>query len=587
MRSDNEPLVLRPADYSPDMPVFENPGSGNILNCIPLTPQSYGPFSALNAYGSAITNQCLGAICAEDALATNYVFAGDATDLFEYSDSPTPTNVSKSSAVYTLVSGERWRFLQFGQFILATDFDDPIQTFTLGSSSKFSDLANGNITALTLVAGSGYTPGTYALSVSNAGSGSGFTGTVTVNGGGSLATYAITNVGKLYPQTATISVPVGAGSGTLGTITPIIQTIAPQARYIAAIDGWCVVANTSDPINGNQPQRVWWSALNDPTDWPTPGTNTAAQFQSSFNDLFGDGGWNMGIVGNLGNADGAVFQERMVWRVLLTGPPATFAFIAAEGVKGCVAPNSIIHLGPYAYYWAQDGIYRFDGSLSTPLGSNRVDRTIYAMVDFSNIHRVDGCVDPTDKMIYWAFPSLSNMNGNPDTILAYNWVLDKFSLINSITLETMFYSLSFGTTLVNMPGGALSAITIPLASRVWTGGTLNLSAFNTSHQLSYFNGSALQATIDTHEVQPFSGQMAFVQNTRPLVDGGLPTVALAARNRLIDTSTFNSPAPINSFGTCPNTINGRYIKGEVVIPAASQWTHFQGVEVEGIPNGNQ
>lgn len=587
MRSDTQPLVLKPTDYSPDMPIFGNPGSSNIQNCIPLTPDSYGPFPALQAYGSAIGGQCLGAITAEDNTAESYVFAGDATDLFEYTNSTSPSNVSKTNGGYTLAAGERWRFLQFGQRVLATDYNDPIQTFTLGSSSKFSDLANGNIISLAIVAGSGYTPGTYALAVSGAGSGTGFTGTVTVNGGGSLASTAITNGGKLYPQTATISVPAGAGGGTGGSITPTIQTIAPNARYITEINNFCMVANTIDAVNGAQPQRVWWSALNDPTDWPTPGTATASALQSSFNDLFGDGGWNMGVVGNLGNADGAIFQERAVWRVLLSGPPATFAFIAAEGVKGCVAPNSIIHLGPYAYYWAQDGIYKFDGSISTPLGANRVDKTIYSLVDFSNIHRVDGCVNPADKMIYWPFPSLSNTNGNPDTILGYNWVLDKFCLITGVTLETMFFSLSFGTTLVNMPGGNLSQINIPLTSREWTGGTINLSGFNTSHQLSYFNGQNLRATIDTQEGQPFSGQMAFVQNTRPLVDGGLPTVALAARNRLIDSSSFNAPASINAIGTCPNMINGRYIRAETVIPAGSQWTHFQGVELEGIPNGVQ
>jgi len=587
MRSDTSPIVLKPADYSPDMPIYENPGSGNIQNAIPLTPNSYGPFLGLAAYGSAISGQCLGAICAEDADATNYVFCGDATDLFVYSDSTTPTNVSKSSAVYTLSTGQRWRFLQFGQYVLATDYADPIQSFLLGTSTKFADLANGNISSLTLVAGTGYTPGTYALAVTGAGGGSGFAGTVTVNGGGGLASYVITSVGKLYPQTATIAIPAGAGSGSGGSITPTIQTIAPNARYIAAIDGWCVVAGTNDSVNGNNPQRVWWSALNDPTDWPVVGTSTSAALQSGYNDLFGDGGWNMGIVGNLGNADGAVFQERTVWRILLAGPPGTFSFIQAEGVKGCVAPNSIIHLGPLCYYWAQDGIYKFDGSQSFPLGANRVDRTIYSMVDFSNINRVDGCVDPTNKMIYWAFPSLSNSNGNPDTILGYNWVLDKFSLITGVTCETMFYSLSFGTTLANMPGGNLSQINVPLSSRLWTGGTLNLSGFNTSHQLSYFNGMTLQATLDTMEIQPYPGQMSFVQNTRPLVDGGLPTVALAARNRLIDTSSFNSAAPINSFGTCPNTVNGRYIKAEVVIPAGSQWTHVQGVELEAIPNGVQ
>lgn len=584
MRSDLKPILLPVAEYSPDMPEYNNPGSNNLLNCIPRTPNSYGPFPSLASFGGALPNTCLGAIAAEDSGGNNYVFSGDSTDLFEYASS-SATNVSKTAGGYAVSTGERWRFVQFGQRIIATDFDDAMQSFVLGSSTKFADLANGAITSLTLVAGSGYSNGTYALTVSNAGSGTGFTGTVTVSGG-TLSSYAITNGGKLYPQTATIAVPAGAGAGTLGSITPTISTIAPQARYAAVIDNFLVTCNTFDSTNGNQPQRVWWSALNDPTYWPTPGTNLAAQFQSSFNDLYGDGGWCMGVVGQLGNADGAIFQERAVWRVNYSGPPGTFSFTPAEGVRGTPAPNSLIHFGNFVYYLGQDGFYKFDGSSSQPIGANKVDKTFYAMVDQNNMHRIDGCVDPLNKLVYWAFPSVSNINGNPDYIIAYNWNLDRWSLIN-ISCETIFYSMSFGYTLDTMPGGTLDQIIPSLDSRVWTGGSLILTGFDTNHTLSYFNGPNLAPVLDTSEIEPYPGTITFVQNTRPLVDGGTPSVALAARNILNSTEPFGTAIPINSFGTAPQTINGRYVKAEVTLPAGSTWQHFQGVELEAIPNGVQ
>lgn len=503
MRSDQNPIVLRPADYSPDMPSYENPGSGNILNAIPRTPISYGPFPSLVAFGDAITAQCLGAIAAEDSGANNFVFCGTTTDLFEYS-SATPTNVSQISGGYTLSLGERWRFAQFGQRIVATDFNDNIQSFVIGSSTQFADLSSA----------------------------------------------------------------------------------APRARYMAVIDNFLMTANTFDGTDGAQPQRAWWSGLNDPTNWPTPGTNAAAEFQSSFNDLYGDGGWNMGVVGNLGNADGAIFQERAVWRVIYSGPPATFAFLPAEGVRGTEAPNSIVHFGPYAYYLGQDGFYRFDGATSEPIGANRVDKTFFSMVDQNNLGRVDGCVDPINKIVYWAFPSTAATNGNPDYIIAYNWNLDKWALIQ-VSCETLFFSLGFGYTLDELPGGPLDSIPYPFDSRVWTGGALLLSGFTQDHKLAYFNGPSLEATVDTMEIQPFEGQRAFIQNTRPLVDGGLPTVAMAVRNRLIDISTYGDPSQITDFGTCPLMVDGRYIKAQVKIPAGSTWKHIQGLEIEAIPNGTQ
>lgn len=587
MRSDQQPIVMEIQEWAPDMPEYDTPSSNVLINAIPRTPKSYGPFSSLSTFGGALNGTCLGAIAAEDSGGNNYVFAGTTTDLFEYiAGSTTPGNVSKSAAAYLVSQGERWRFVQFGQRMIATDFNDPMQSFIIGTSTKFSDLANGGITALTLVGGSGYTNGTYALSVTGGGAGSGFAGTVTV-AGGVLTSTNITNNGKLYPQTATISVPAGAGAGTLGTITPTIASIAPQCRFAAIISGFLVTANTSDSTFGPQTQRVWWSGLNDPTNWPTPGTNLAAQFQSSYNDLFGDGGWNMGVVGQLGNADGAVFQERAVWRVMYSGPPATFAFTPAEGVRGTPAPNSLVHFGNYVYYLGQDGFYRFDGSTSIPIGANKVDKTFYQLVDQNNLHRVDGCVDPINKIVYWAYPSTSASGGNPDSILAYNWNLDRWGFI-SATCETLFYSLSFGYTLDGLTiFGTLDSLQYPFDSRVWTGGSLLLSAFNTSHQLSYFNGPALQATFELGEIQPFQGSLSFVQNTRPLIDGGVPTVALAARNILTQPITYGTPVAVNSFGTCPQTINGRYVSAEVIVPAGNTWSHFQGVEIEAIQNGVQ
>src|SRR6202034_3324489 len=77
----------------------------------------------------------------------------------------------------------------------------------------------GYISTLTLVAGSGYTNGTYALTVTNPGSGTGFAATVTVSSN-TLASFNITNHGFNYPTSATIGIPAGAGGGTGGSITP-------------------------------------------------------------------------------------------------------------------------------------------------------------------------------------------------------------------------------------------------------------------------------------------------------------------------------------------------------------------------------
>lgn len=578
---------MQVADYSPDLPDYNNPGSSSIINCVPRTPYSYGPFASLADFGGPLTKRCQGSLACTDIGGNNYVFAGDANDLYDYTAASISASiVSQTTGGYTCTTDGYWKMFLFGQHVIATDYTDPIQSYILQSSTVFSDLANGNITTLTLVAGTGYTNGTYALAVSNAGSGTGFAGTVTVSGG-HLSSFTITNVGKQYPQTATIAIPSGAGAGSAGTITPTIQTIAPQAKYADIAKNFMIVGNTNDQTNGPQPQRVWWSALNDPTNWPTPGTTIAAIYQSSYNDLFGPGGEITGIVGNLGTADVAVFLEHEVWRGVYAGPPVIFDWFPAEGVRGTRMPNSIVHLGPNVYYIGEDGFYVFDGTTSTPIGVNKVDKTFFANLDQNNLDKVYGAADPINKYIYWIYPSTSASGAVPDSVIIYNWVLDRWSSAQQ-TCEVIFRSLSFGYTLDGLTAfGTLDSLTLPFDSRAWTGGSVILSGFDSSHQLAYFNGPNLKATIETSEFSPAGDGYTYVKNTRPLIDGGTPTVAVAARVRLVDPINFGSASNMNSLGTCPLLANGRYIRAQVQVPAGQTWTHFQGVDMDITTNGQQ
>jgi hypothetical protein len=494
---------LQVAEYTPDMPDYNNPGSSNILNAIPRTPQSYGPMASLIPFGAAIDARCQGAFSCADALGNNYIFAGNATKLYKYtSASLTPSDISKTGG-YSTSANQQWKFQLFGQRVIATNFVNAVQSFLINTSTTFSDLS--------------------------------------VN--------------------------------------------APKAQHVGVAKSFLILANTYDPISGNQPQRVWWSGLNDPTNWPTPGTSLAAQYQSSYNDLLGDGGKITGVIGDLGGCDIAIFMERRVWRGVYAGPPIVFDFFPAESVRGTNMPNSIVQVGKDVYYPGEDGFYVFDGSSSQPIGANKVDKTFYAMLDQNYLERVVGAADPINKIVYWLFPSISATGGMPDTMIAYNWSIGRWSLC-AINAETIFRSLSFGFTLDTMPG-PLDSLTIPLDSSAWTGGNGVLSGFDINHKLSYFNGPNLQATLETSESAPFEEQLAYIKNTRPLIDGGNPVVSVATRNRLIDTSTYGSDALINRIGTNPLIANGRYIKAKVVMAAGDTWKHFQGINIDAEPNGDQ
>lgn len=361
---------------------------------------------------------------------------------------------------------------------------------------------------------------------------------------------------------------------------------APKARYCAGVKNWLMVANTYDGTSGNAPWRLWWSAINDATNWPVPGSASAAQYQSDYNDTVGDGGWIQGVVGNLGNADVGVFFEHAVWRGVYVGPPAIFDFVQAAGVKGTPAPGSIVQLGGDVYYLAEDGFYKFDGAQVMPIGVEKIDKTFFADLDQGNLSRIVGAVDPINKLVLWTYPGAGNNMGNPNRLLAYSWVTGRWTT-SDINTEYVFRALSFGYSLDSLDNTGYTLDTLPfsLDSRAWSGGQLLLAGFDLSHTMGYFSGASLAPTVDTREIQPFTGQRAFVRNTRPIVDGGSPTVLLGTRDLQTNAKAFNNGAAMNSLGWCPQRGSARYLTGRITLPAGSNFTHISGLEIDCDPVG--
>lgn len=495
-------MLLPIADFAPDLPPNNAEGaSANIVNLFPRTKESWGPVGTLvNLGGTGLAAQCLGALTAIDTGGNNYIFAGDATSLYLQAPGSTGfSNVSLSGG-YTIPSGEKWNFTQYGQSIIAAGWGNALQSYTLNSSAKFANLS--------------------------------------------------------------------------------ASAYMPKARYIVTIRDWVMVGNTNDSTNGAQPQRVQWCAIDDPTTWPQFGSNTEAQLLAGSQIIPGDQGWIMGMTGNLGNADGAIFFERAIWRVVYQGSPTVFGFYVAEGARGTPSPKSIVQLGALAYYLGEDGFYAFDGASSTPIGLDRVDKTFWSNVNEAYLQNVIGAVDPLNRLVMWLYPSNSSPGGVPDSLLVYHWALQKWGFAQ-VNAEYIFRAITQGYSLDSLDSTGYTLDTLPfsLDSRVWTGGQVLMAAFTPSHALAYFTGAPANATADTVELEPFGrfGKHAFLSSTRPMVDGGAPTVQIGMRNRLVDTPAFTPASAINANGECPVRADARYLRAR--IQTSGSFTNLQGIEI--------
>ena len=496
--------IVEAGEFMPDMPSIPGTGSDTMLNVIPLTPFSYGPMPSHQPFASAINARCQGGLSMTDSSGNVRIFAGDAAKLYRIAPpGTTPTDVSKAAG-YTTPSNAQWSFAQFKNRVIATNFNDPVQSYVDGTDALFSDMIATGLTSL-------------------------------------------------------------------------------KARRVGVVKNWVVLGNTTDATYGDNPQRVHWLAINDPTNAPTPGTQLAANNLSDFQDIPGGHGGLQGIAGNLGTSDGGIFFERAVWRMVYAGLPDIFQFAPVQGARGLLMPGGMCQFGEFTYYWGEDGLYAFDGSSSRPIGKSKIDRFVLSDLQSNNKDRVSCTADPSRGLIFWAYPGAGAINGNPNRLLCYAPFLDRWTITDatSINIEYLMRAAIFGKTLEQLDSyGSIDALPYSLDSAIWSGGRSLLGGFDANHKYGFFDGSNLAATIDTTDFEPVPGSQASVSRVRPLVDSAAATVSGAGRDKIYQPFTFGLDQVQEPNGGCAVRIRGRYQRYRTKMPAGDGWTKFSGLDIE-------
>lgn len=377
--------------------------------------------------------------------------------------------------------------------------------------------------------------------------------------------------------------------GTDVKFSDLATGAAPKARHAAVINNFVMVGNTVDSTDGAVGNRVRWCAIDDPTDWPVVGSADAAQKQSDLQNL-PNGGWVQNIIGAVGGADGAIFMEHSIYRVTYEGSPAVFNFYEVEKGRGTPAPRSVVNVGPFAFYLGEDGFYMFNGSQSTPIGAQRVDKYFFADLDQNYFHRIVASIDPINKHVLWSYPAEGNTGGRPNKIIAYNWDVDRWS-VGYVENDLIFQDLTTGYTLEQLDAfGDLDTLEFSLDSRIWTGGRLVLSGFDANKKLGRFGGANLAAIIETQEVSAdqllsLPNNRIYINGIRPIVDGGTVTVAIKYRDTPSGTLATDGPNVVDADGAAHFTRSTRYVRAQINIAAGGTWTHAQGVTLDITDDG--
>ena len=123
------------ATWAPDRAPFGSQAAINATNVIP-TADGFRPLPDLVTQSSALTGRAQGATAAQALSGEVYVYAADANKLYQIDVSETLTNVTGDYEEAAADAQIEWA--QFGNTVLATHYDTPLQGATIGSGN-FSD----------------------------------------------------------------------------------------------------------------------------------------------------------------------------------------------------------------------------------------------------------------------------------------------------------------------------------------------------------------------------------------------------------------------------------------------------------------
>lgn len=383
---------------------------------------------------------------------------------------------------------------------------------------------------------------------------------------------AVNGEGADTPQTVLLS---GTTFGNLGGSPP-------KARHIGVIGAFVLLGYTDDATYG--PHRVQWPAIDDPTDWQTPGSAGAAAVQAGAENL----NPAYGPITHIANGEewGLVFQQRGITRFTYVGGNIVFQVQTFERERGAWYPNGVAQVGNLTYFAAYDGFYATDGVNVVPIGSGKVNRWFNNQVDATYPERVTAAVDLVNKTISWAFPGADSSSGTPNKILMFNFMTNRWSY-GSQTCELIYTGKSSGYTLEGLDSisSSIDALTLTLDSAAWAGGAPVLSGFYTDHKAGEFTGSAQDAVIETTEANINRGGQAFVRGVKPLVTGS-PTVTVQMGTRSAQSGTVSwssASSPHARTGIANFRSRAFYHRARVNLTGGFDFA--SGVEVYGLPSG--
>lgn len=353
-----------------------------------------------------------------------------------------------------------------------------------------------------------------------------------------------------------------------GTNFAVLPGSPPKAKYVGSAGDFVLLAHTA-----TSPLQIRTSALG------------AADFWTIGLRLSGDQTLPDGedISGLFSGETGCLIAQRKKIRQLSVTQDANYPFVItiANPSRGIIAPLSMTGIGPDIFaYLSSDGFCM--GVAGKPIGAERVDRWFFDTIDQAQVQDVKGATDPYNKQFLWQATK-------PDTtkfIIGYNWSIDRWFYSDQSTTHLA----DLVTPSVSWDGSsALFATwddaTVAWDSRLLVGGAPTFGGFDSSYRLGFFTGTPMAAQLDTGRLQLAPGRRSFIRGARIITDCANHTLKIGHTDTHGAAITLGNSITPNTSGVCNDISSGLLHQFRMNVAAGETWTHIDGIEPDGGPEG--
>lgn len=559
--------VLPFLDYRPDVSDLNAQYTKSVLNVLPRS-DGYGPFQGPNQYGSALAAQCRGLFVARKTDGSVLIFAGTSNKLYMLDNTYlTWTDVSAGSGTYTALSTNRnWSFAQFNNYVIATQANDDVQVYEIGVSSAFADLTGSPpraayvsvVNRFVVLSGLASAPRRVHWSGLNAvttwTSGTNYSDYQDLPDGGNTTRVIGGEFGIIFQDSAIRRMVFSPGSDIVFQIDRIAKElgdVAPDAVIDA--DG-----------------RLFFLSA------------------KGFYALTPDGGLTpigREKVDRTFNEDYDSAHPELIQGV--SRPSQHMVFWTYKAITD----NVIAWTRILAYDYILDRWTKIELSGEFLATSARPGLTLENM-DLIGSVAVSGAANNGSGLVRLTVSSTSGWTtGDQKTVASVGGTTEANGLWTITVVDGTHIDLQ-GSTFANAytSGGyvavSVDAIDTPSFDDITSATLDRLALVDTSHNLAFFSGDNLEATMETSEQSGISKRV-FVRGFYPLTDAATCYGSTGRRENLYDAASYTDEQAVNAQGFIPQRASTRHARAKIRIPEATTWTYATGVEPDVTSEGKR